>query len=367
MQNDEKLSKEMVFFLIFISVLGNIVYSHTWIDDMTGRTAWLVNLAGILLVIPLAGWILYLGKLSPQNTVFDMVEKSLGKIISSLFLILFIFINALVAIAHINMFIGMLKVYFLPYTPSGLIIISMVLMSVMFISKGLPVFARLIEILVVLGMLNYLSSFIFIIPDKFDTKYMFPLFDTTWLDFLKGTVFVLGETSECLLLLMVIVSFIPDPHKHYKWVSYAITLSGIVFSLATLIIIMMLSPELAKRIAFGGVNAAKLLHVGDYVRGLEILILGTYNFIAIGKITLCLYCAWVAMQKVLGSKKQLLQLFAAALLIIIPAVWIDSYNKGYFLAVFLGNYISLPFSLLLLGLASISIAISLKKAGRVIK
>jgi hypothetical protein len=209
MQDKDKLTREMVFCLIFIGTIGNIVYSHTWIDNAADRAAWLASLAGILFVIPFGVWILYLGKLCPQATVFDMVDKGLGKIVSALLCVPFILINALVAVAQLNMFEEMVKVYFLPYTPSWLILISMVLMSMMFINSGLTVFTRLVEILTLIALLNYFTSFIFAFPGNFNIQYIIPVFDTSWLGFLKGILFIAGETSECLLLLLIIIGYIP--------------------------------------------------------------------------------------------------------------------------------------------------------------
>jgi spore germination protein KB len=367
MQDNDNLTREMVFFLIFISIIGNVVYAHTWIDDFADRSAWLAALAGIMLLIPFAVWILYLGKLCPQTTVFGMIDKSLGKISGGVLRVPFILINILIAVAQLNMFTEMIKVFFLPYTPCCLIMLTLVLISMMFISNGISDFARLVEILAVLGLFFYFTSFIFAFPNNFNFEYIIPVFDTSLSGFIRGVIFITGETSECLLLIMIIVRFIPDPFKHYKWVVYGIGMSGVVFSLAIMFIIAMLSPELAKRIAFGGVNAAKLLQIGDYVRGLEIFIFCTYDFIAVGKIAACMYCCWVSMQKIFGNKKLNLQLSIAALLILVPSLWLNSYNKAYFLAVYLGNYVLLPFTVLMLGLASISIVLRNKKMGSVSK
>jgi hypothetical protein len=218
----------------------------------------------------------------------------------------------------------------------------------MFILGGFTAFARLVEALTVLALLNYSLSFIFAFPGNFNIPYILPVFDTSLLGFLEGTIFIAGQAAECLLLLMIIIRLIPDPFKHYKWVSYGIAVSGIIFAFAVLVIIAMLSPELAKRIAFGGVNAAKLLQIGDYVRGFETFIFGTYDFIAVGKISLSLYCSWMAIQKVFGNKRNQLQLYSAALLIIVPTLLLNSYNKAYFIAVFLGRYVTLPFAVFIL-------------------
>lgn len=363
MEKNNKLTREQVIFLTFIGIVGNIVYIHTWIDDNTDRSAWVACFLGILLVIPFAVWIFYLGKYYPNGTVFDIVESGLGKFLGSIVCIVFILINIAVAVTHLNMFTAMINVFFLQYTPSWIIILFIVVMGGILANSGMQVFGRLVELLCVIGLINYFSAFVFVSPQNFHTEYIIPIFNTSLIGFAKGTIFMIGASSECLLLLMIIVKYIPDSKKHYKWAIKGIVLGATVFPIAIMVIIGILSPELAKRIAFGGVNAAKLIQVGELIRGLEVLILVTYQFIAIGKITICMYCAWIASKKVFNEKIPRIQLVLIAIIIFVASVWIDSYNTAYYLAVGLGKYIILPFSVFVLLLASIGIVIKNKSVG----
>jgi spore germination protein (amino acid permease) len=357
MPENVKLTREQVIFLSFIGIIGNIVYSHTWIDNNTDRSAWVASLLGILLVIPFAVWIFYLGKFYPEGTIFDILEMGIGKLPARAISLIYIFINIAVAVAQLNMFTEMLNVFFLQYTPPWAIMLFLTIIGAIFVNGGIRNFARLVETLAVLGSINYFVSFIFAFPRFFHIEYVIPIFDTSFTGFLKGTLFMAGGASECLLLLMVIVRYIPDPEKHYMWVAKGIALSAVIFSSAILVIIAMMSPELAKRIAFGGVNAARLIKIGEFIQGMEIFIFVTYQFIAIGKITMCMYCSWTSTKKIFNNKKPLLQLIITVFMVLIPSLWLISYNKAYLLAVVLANYIILPFSILILLLASICIFI----------
>ncbi len=363
MLENVKLTREQVVFLIFIGALGNMVYSHTWIDDATDRAAWVATFAGILLVIPLAVWILFLGKRQPGRTVFDMLEAGLGRIPCAALCLLYIVLNVGLAVAMLNMFTQLLKSFFILFTPAWASMLFMVFMAVLFVNGGLKGFARTAELLTTLGMLNYFVSFINAFPGFVHIEYIWPIFDTTLVDFIKGALFITGAAGECLLFLMIIVAYIPDAGKRYMWIVVSIGSCAVVFSSAILVIIAMMGPELAKRIAFGGVNAAKIIQIGDFLRGLEVFIFGTYQFIAIGKITICLYCAWMAGQKMLHGWKPGLQLLSLAAIILATALWLNSYSEAYHLAVLLDGYVILPFSLLVLLLASASIFLFRKEMG----
>ena len=363
MQENINLTREHVIFLAFMGIVGNIVYTHTWIDDYTDRAAWVASLVGILLVIPFAIWIFYLGKFYPKCTVFDILETGFGKFPFWTVSVIYILINIAIAVAHLNLITQMINAYFLQHTPAWVIMFFLLVIGIMFANGGIKEFARLVEILVILGLINYFSAFIFSYPKFFHIEYIIPIFDTSLNGFIKGTIFITGGASECLLLFMVLVRLIPDPAKHYMWIVIGIGLSSIIFSSAIMIILAMMSPELAERIAFGGVNASSLIRIGDFIQGLELFIFGTYQFIAIGKTTMSMYCAWTSAKKMFNIKNPLLLLLIIALMIFVPSVWLSSYNKAYFLAVFLGNYVILPFSIFILLLTSLSIVIKNKRAG----
>ncbi|MBP2650983.1 MAG: spore germination protein [Firmicutes bacterium] len=357
-----KLTREQTFFLIFICALGNIVYTHTWIDDEADRAAWVAALAGILLVTPFAVWMLYLGENYPEKNLLDIVEDGLGKFPGGIVSCVYILINVAVAVAILNLFTELIKSVFLPKTPVGVIMLILVLVAVSIISSGLKAFSRTAELLTGLGLANFFFSFVFSVPKYFHTEYIFPVFDTSWLGFIKGTLFMTGAASECLLLIMIIVRFIPDPGKHCLWVVTGLVFCAVVFSAAILVIMAMLSPELAKRIAFGGVNAARIIQVGEFIRGLEVFIFITYQFIAIGKISVCLYCGWTAVQKILHNIKPWLSLAALSSVVLALSFWLNSYNKAYQLAVVLGTYILLPFSILMLLICTILLIVKKKKS-----
>ena len=367
MEEKLKLTREQVIFITFIGTIGNIVYSHTWIVNNTGRAEWVATLLGILLLVPLAIWIFYLGKFYPQGNIFDILEKGLGKILSSGLGLLFIIINIAVAVAQLNMFTEMVSVFFLQFTPSWVNMLFITLIGVLFTYGGIQTFGKLTQILAILGVIDFIAAFIFAFPNVFQIEYIIPIFDTSLSGFFKGTIFMTGGAAETLLVLMIIVRYVPDSGKHYMWPVKGIALSAVVFSSAIFVIIGMMSAELAKRIAFGGVNAAMLIQIGEFIQGLEVFIFGAYQFIAIGKITLSIYLAWIVGKKIFTEKKSSLQLFIIALMILIPSVWLTSYNKAYFLAIALGNYILLPFSLLVLLLASVIVIIKNKKTGRGLK
>ncbi|HEX3031979.1 MAG TPA: GerAB/ArcD/ProY family transporter [Bacillota bacterium] len=363
MKEQIKLTREQVFFLTMLGVMGNLVYIHTWIDDLTDRAAWVAAFLGVLMVIPLAVWLVFLGNSLPSNTIFELLEKGLGKPVLIPMGLVFIVINIAIAVTQLNMFTQMINVYFLEFTPPWVIMLFLVFMGTLFAEGGVQIFARLTESMAVLGIFDFFVAFFLAFPKYIHPEYVFPVFDTTWTGFIKGALFITGGAAECLLLLMVIVSYIPDARKHYLWVVTGISGGGLVVTSAILIIIAMMSPELAKSVAFGGVNAANLIQIQDFVQGLEIFMFGSYQIIAIGKITITIYCAWMVLRQIFADRLPLLLLLLISFLVLTASIWLTSYNRAYSLAVVLSEYVILPFCLIVLLLTSASLVIIKKRTG----
>lgn len=364
MENEGKLTPGQTALFAYGSAAGNIVYTFTWVTHITGRPFWLAVLIGVLLNIPLAIWVLYLGSYKKDSTIFDILQDGLGKLISKIIIVLYLVVNISSSVCMLNMFTGTVNVYFLHFTPSYVIMFTIVLICALFVDSGVPTFGKLIEILAALFMVNYFLGFALSFANQFDIENITPIFDTTYALFFKGVLITAGSNAECLLLLMVTVASTPQTQKHYLSVVKGLFFWSVLLAFAIFIMEGDVSQEMLSRVAHAGITVGRILQIGEFVRGLEIPILITYQFFAVVKTTLFLFSSWVSVKKLFNIKKGRLWIIPVALLVLIPSIWMNSFNTAYFFAVFLGSYVILPFSVLVLLLASISIAIMKQRNGR---
>ena len=367
MENEGKLTHGQTAFFVYGSAAGNIVYTFTWVTYVVGRPFWIATLIGVLLDIPFAIWILYLGSNKKNGTIFDILQDGLGKIVSKAVILIYLAINIASSVCMLNMFTGTVKVYFLHLTPSFVIMFIIVLICAVFVDSGIQNFAKLIEILAALFMVNYFLGFALSFVNLFDIQNITPVFDSSYGKFFSGVMLTAGSNAECLLLLMVTVESTPQTTKHYLSVVKGLFFWSILLSFAIFIMEGDVSQELLSRVAQAGITVGSIIQIGDFVRGLEIPILITYQFFAVVKTMMFLYCCLVSVKQLINVNKGRLLIIPVSLLILIPSVWINSFNTGYFLAVFLGYYIILPFSVIVLLLASVSTAITKQRNGSHIK
>lgn len=354
METEGKISYTQAAFLTYASAMGNIIYTFTEVAYIAGRAFWMATLFGVLLNIPFAIWILFLGYYKQSSTLFDLLQDGLGAVVAKGLLILYVLINMITSVCMLNLFSGSVKVFVLPRTPSLVIMLLLILLCALFVKSGLKYFARLTVVLSVLSGINFFSGFSLSLFKDFRFEYISPIFDTTLPRFLIGTFVAAGNDMECLLFLMVFVSSMPKTRNHLKAIVKGIIAWSLVLTSAEIIMEGIVSPEILSQIGASGITVASDLLIGSFLSGIESFVLISFQYTAVYKIVLLLYCGWEAAKKLFNSPKGHPLLYAIALAVLVAAVFINSFNRSYYLALFVGSYIVPPFVLLVLILGSIS-------------
>lgn len=365
MEIEGKLSRSQTMLLVLGSSLGNIIYTFTDAVSIAGRAFWVAMIIGILLNIPFAVWILILGSYKQGGSLFDLLEDGLGKAVCKCILIIYFLLNVIIAVSALSLFTGAVKVFFLPRTPVLVIIFFIALICAIYANSGLKYFTRLIIILTILCLTNYFGFYMVSFFTHFRIEYIIPVFDVSYTQFIKAVLMIAGNQAECLLFLTVIVGFIPQTQKHYSAVIKGLFLWSIIESSADLILEGIEGHELLSGVAASGISVASIIHAGSFFSGLEILILVTYQYCAIVRVTVLLFSCWVAGKKFFNVSRGKPILIVSALLVVVASSWLSSYNRGFYLSVFLGNYIIPAFIISFLLLCTVSVFVVKNRKGKI--
>lgn len=365
--DNNKFTREQVFILTYVGGCGNMVYTFTWNIYLTGRSQWITAAIGILLTIPIYISIAQVCSKYPGYTIFDIIEAGLGKIVTLLLFIGYSIINIALGVFQINMFTGSVKMYFLQLTPTWIIMLFVVFLGTLYVNNSISLFGRTIEILTILYILNYFIGFFMSFTKGFYMENITPIFDTTLLKFCEGTFFSLGATSENLILIFVMVSHIPNLNKHKKWVVKGICFWCFILSLAVFLLQGISGCESLLRISSAGIGISIILFWGDYIRGLEVFILVTYQIMVIVKIAVYIYAIWIPIQKRIKQRYSRFLPPIIALFMFISSIMLNSLNKAYFLSVYSSYFILLPFIVIVIFFAYLSNFVLKKRAGSDLK
>lgn len=354
--SDIKLSREQIIMMVISSASGAYTYNFTWIIPEAGRAVWIAGLISILPIIPLILWLSNIRQKNPEGTVFEFIEDGLGKFISKCSIIFYYVIVMISAVILMNLFIQTVKIYFLKDTPAWVLILLITTMCTVFVGKGIKVFGMFCELIVIYAIINYYAGFSFALVKGFKISNLVPLFDTTLPAFLKAVWFIMGNLSECLLLLMVIIDSVPDSKRFTVWVAKGLVLWAIIFAASGVTFIGILGIEHLAGVTGSGIEIAKLIQVGDFIRGLEIFIFSVYVIQAVAKISIFLYSMHHVSLKLIAKMKIKTHLVVGSIFVLTASIIIDSYTTAYFLSTVLYTYVLLPFSIVLLILAAIGVA-----------
>lgn len=354
MEIDNKISHSQVALLAYGSAMGNIVYTFPQSAQISGSAFWVATFLGVLINVPFAIWILFLGSYKRDGTMFDLLEAGLGKTICKFVIVVYFFLNVAVTMGMLNMFAGAIKAFFLPRTPAFVIILLIVLMCAIFANSGLKYFVRFIAILPVLAMANYFIGFSLSFFKDFKIENVIPVFDTTFPLFIKSMLFTAGNTAESLFIFMILVEYIPQTAKHYLAVIKGYFAWAVILAVAIMIMEGIVSRELISGVSAAGITVSSIILVSRFLSGLEIFILFTYQYFVVLKTAITLYCCWTSAKKLFGVSNGKPLLIISALTVFASSSWLNSFNKGYFFSIFLGNYVIVPFVVLVLFLCSVS-------------
>lgn len=359
--NANEFTREQVIYLTFLAACGNMAYNFTWCVSITGRSSWVAVLLGTLLMIPVSFLILHVCKNFPECTLLDIIEAGFGKFISYIFVILYSFIVIIIAVCALIMFTGELKTYFLQITPNWVIMLVIIFVSSIFAFQKTNIMGRMIEIMSLWAILNYFPVFFLSFFKQFNWEYVIPIFDTSLWDFIKGTLYSFGSASEFLIFELVMVGFIKKPLKHSKWVTHGIFLWAFIISLADFLMVGIKNTEILEGLAQVGVESARAIQIGDFVRGMEVFIITTYQVIAISKIAICIFSIKNVTKKIAATRYNKIFTIIIAAVIYIISMRIRVSNTAYYLSIFSAIYLIIPFTFLVIMFAFLAVLIKKKR------
>lgn len=341
-------TKEQIIFLTFASGCSNIAFNFTWAVYLGGRSSWIALAIGIILTIPFTLAILYFSKGYPKCSVFDIIRIKFGKFIYIIIVTINLAINIVLAVTILNFLAGSIKIYFLQLTPIWIIIIINIILAFLFVNNKILLFGRTVELLTIWYVINYFTGFSLSFFQQFDFKNIYPIFDTTLLKFGEAVFFSLCSSAEILLFVIVVGGHIPQTAGCKKSIIKGTLFWAFILPFAEFIMQGISGTELLLGTSSAGVEISRSIFFGDFLRGLEVFILVTYQLICIMRLSLYLYCAWTPIKKIFNKKYSVIILLLISSVIFVLSTRLDSYNKAFFISLFMEYYVVFPFVLVVI-------------------
>lgn len=295
----EQISQSQGHLLIVTFIMGTtsalVSYSENYQD------AWISLLISLVLAVVMV--IIYGSILNnhPGKDIFQILEyifgKVIGKIIGLLYVFYFLHLGA-IALRNITEFI---QVTSFPDTPQYFSAIFIGLLAIYILKSGLEVIARVNKFILPSIIIIISITIIMAIP-KSDITNLLPILENGWVPVIKGSLlkftFPFGET----VVFLTFLNTVREKDRNTKIYIKGILLGGlVVLSISIRNILVMGFPSLSSSV-FPSHAAVSLIDIGNFIRGIEIII-GTVTTVAgFIKVSVCLLASSIGIARIFKFK-----------------------------------------------------------------
>lgn len=242
-----KFSRTQIFLVLLLAIgISNHVLLIPHLLQAAGRDAWICILIGYVLLL-IWGTVLYfiLNKNRHGTSFYSWVKKRAGRPVAGFVVFIMIMYFALAGISIFYDLIQSVNIYFLPLTPTWMIVVPFLSLCIWAAYRNLKTIVYMsVFLLPIVWILGHFVA-IATMREK-DYHYIFPILTNGLDPVLSGTVVVLGASVDLLVLILL--------QKHTKeQFSY-----GNIVILITLLMGLSLGPTIGSIAAFGPEVAAQM-------------------------------------------------------------------------------------------------------------
>lgn len=359
----EQISESQAYTLIISFIIGTSLALVSY--SKAQQNTWISVVMALILATPMV--IIY-GTIindSSGKDIFQILEfifgKVIGKIISLLYTFYFFHLGA-ICIRNMTEFI---QVSSLPETPQYFTALFIGLTAIYILKAGLEVIARINKFIFPVLMLIIGITLVMVIP-KAQITNLLPILENGWKPVLSSGFstfsFPLGET----VVFLAILNTVNKEHKSNKIYIKGLYLGGLILFLVVIRNILVLGFPLLAISTFPSYDAVSLIDIGNFIRGIEIVIAIVITIAGFIKVSICLLASCIGVARVfnLGDYKWVsapLGLLMMSLSFILydstmhMIEWIDIYK-----------YYAFPFQVILPIIILISVKIKKRKLNKVV-
>lgn len=249
------------------------------------NNAYLAVLLTIVPGIPIIYMFSYIIQKSSSPFPFMLEEhlgKRTGRIVGFLYMIIFLFLTSF----SLRLFIDFIETNVLPQTPISIFLGLLLLCSCLAIKSGFGNFARMCEIIVILGV-----SFAFIIVflsffQHPDIQNLLPFAYIDDMSSLFKAVFMLTTEILKLMVILFLAFFIPDKKASFSIMIKVLLTFIILITSITIATIMALGAYTAKLFTFPTFVIVRIINIADFITNMDAIFIGLWIIGIFGTATL---------------------------------------------------------------------------------
>ncbi|HZJ76185.1 MAG TPA: endospore germination permease [Oscillospiraceae bacterium] len=290
----EQISKSQAYILIMTFMIGTTSALSSYTESK--QDTWISLLATLVLVTPIV--IIYGNILNnhPGKDLFQILEHVFGKIIGRLIGAIYTFYFFHLGSICIRNMTEFIQVSSFPETPQYFVAFFIGVLAIYMLKSGLEVMARVNRFVFPFLIFILIITLLFVIPRADPTNFL-PILENGWQPVIKHSLlistFPFGET----IVFMSFFNTVKEKKKAPKIYLKGIYLGGLVlFSVIVRNILMLGFPSLSSS-TFPSHDAVSLINIGDFIRGIEVVIAIVITIAGFIKVSICLFASCIGIAR----------------------------------------------------------------------
>lgn len=303
MQTDKVTPFQFLVLVIFFTIGSSILYIPSTLTIAVKQDAWIAAIVGILLGLLVVWFFTTISLWFPKLTYTEINEKIFGKFIGKLISSLFVVMAILYASALIAQSSIFLITQMYPETPITVINLLMVIIVLMAVRLGIQTIARSAEIFIFFYFFLFFILVVTISP-QIKIENLEPIFQTNISSLLSSSFKLTAvSTINSIALFMIFPAFVSDIKKCRKNFYIGTLVGGAVIVIVTMLCIFVLGSNTTARQVYPSYTLAKVINVGDFITRVEALMAILWTLALFFKATLYFYAGVFGLSKILNIKE----------------------------------------------------------------
>lgn len=312
----EIISSRQIIASIIAFIVGSSVILG--VNSELAQDSWIALIIATILIIPLILIYARIIKLYPGKDFCQIVELLLGKILSKIIIILFIWYAMHLGALVLKFFSEFTKISALFNTPEIIILMTMTIVTVYLSKSGIEVLGRWSIIVCTIICFLLILTIIFSIPNM-DFNNFFPIMNHDLKEILKSSFDIFSFPFAEIVLFLSMASSYSQKNNPYKIYLYGCLL-GSIFLLSVIIRnVSILGVPLVKSEYFPSYTATRLINIGDFLTRIEGTITINFIFVGLTKTAVCLIAASKGFTFLFNLKDYKIMIIPISLLILMLA------------------------------------------------
>lgn len=326
-QQSLKISSTQFTLLIYKTQIGfSILNLPRVLIRAVDTDGWIIVLLGCLVSILMGFLIIYIMRAHPNETLFDILPRYVGKWIAKLIILIWTIYTLLVAAIGLFTTIFLVNTWILPNTPGYLLMMLFLIPIYMVTVQEIKIIARFAEFVFLMGVLMPLLVF-FSLKDV-EWLNLLPVLKTGWEPIIKNIPLVFPAYYGFELVYFW-YSFLDKKKKAVKGIVISNLLTMHIMLIVVIFTFVKFSYKENVQSLWPSVNLLKLIQF-PFAERLEGVFISFYLYLIIATIIPYLYAAWLGIRNLVGKSKtgegKVYLFLILAIWLVIPFVYTLNYG-----------------------------------------